>query len=71
MTWFNHLQEDIRSDAAANVILRHAVIDVRPVGVVDDLAGCGVLNVVGNVIVHHNNDVVIRHTVGMNNLDTR
>ena len=62
------LEEDVWPDAATDIVLGHAVVDIGAVGVVDDLAGGGVLLVVGDVIVHHDNDVVIRHPVTTDDL---
>merc|ERR1719398_70323 len=56
---FQHLQKDVGPDTATNVIFWHAVVNIGPVRVVDDLAWCGVLFVVCNVIVHHDYDVVV------------
>ena len=63
-----HLKEDIRPDTAADIVLGDTVVHIGAVGMVDDLPRGGVLLGKGDVIVHHHNDVVIRHTVGVHDL---
>ena len=63
-----HLKEDIRPDTAADIVLGDTVVHIRAVGMVDDLPRGGVLLGEGDVIVHHHDDVVIRHPVGVHDL---
>ena len=44
------------------------MVDISTIRVVDDLTRSWVLFIVGNIIIHHNNDLVIRYSMGMNNL---
>ena len=63
-----HLKEDIRPDTAADIVLGDTVVHIGAVGMVDDLPRGGVLLGEGDIIVHHHDDVVIRHTVGVHDL---
>merc|ERR550534_1457258 len=63
-----NLEEYVGSHAATDVVLGDSVVDVRPVRVVDDLAWSWVFLVVGNVIVHHDNDVVVRNSMCVHDL---
>ena len=44
------------------------MVHVSPVRLVDDLARGGVLLVVGDIVVHHDDDVVVRDSVGVYDL---
>ena len=63
-----YLEEDIWPNTSTNIVLWNSMVNICPVGMVDDFPWCWVLNIVSNIIVHHDNDVVIRDTVGMNDL---
>jgi len=56
------LDEVLAVDKSASEILRNSGIHIRAVGLVDDLTGLGVLRVTSNIILHHNDDVLIRDT---------
>ena len=63
-----YLEEHIRPHGAAHVVLRNPLVHIGPVGMVDDHSGSRVLLGIGDVIIHHDDDVVIRYTVGMDDL---
>ena len=63
-----YLEEHIRPHGAAHVVLGNPLVHIGPVGVVDDHSGSRVLLGVGDVVVHHDDDVVIRDAVGVDNL---
>ena len=44
-----NLEEDVRADAATYIVLGHPMVHISAIGMVDDLAGCGVLLVVGDI----------------------
>ena len=44
------------------------MVDISAIGMVDNLARSGVLLVVGNIIVHHDNDMIIWNTMATDNL---
>ena len=67
-SYLEDLKEDVRPDAGTDVVLHHAMVHVSPIRLVDQLARGGVLLVVGQVIVHHHYDVVVRDPVGVDNL---
>jgi len=54
------LDEVGAGDILASVILRDAGIHIRAVRLVDDLTLLGVLSIVSDIILHHDNDVVVR-----------
>ena len=63
-----YLEEYIGPHGAAHIILGHSLVHISSVRMVDDLSGGGVLLGVGDVVVHHDDDVVIRDAVGVDNL---
>ena len=65
---FVYLEEYIRPDCAAHVVLGHPLVHIGPVWMIDDHSWGGVLLGVGDVVVHHDYDVVIRDAVGVDNL---
>jgi len=56
------LDEVLAGDKAASVILRNSGVHIRAVGLVDDLTRFGVLRVAGDIILHHDDDVIVRDT---------
>jgi len=62
------LDEVLASDKVASEILRNTVIHIRAVGLVDDLTGLGVLRVTSDIILHHNDDVLVGNTHLVDNL---
>jgi len=63
-----NLEESLTVDIAASVILRNTVVHIRTVRLVDDSTLLGVLSIVGDIILHHNNDTLIRDTHLVDNL---
>jgi len=59
-------RKDVEESSAVNkgtsIILRNSGIHIRASGLVDDLTGLGVRGVVSDIILHHNDDVIIRDT---------
>ena len=68
LSFFVYLEEYIRPDCAAHVVLGHPLVHIRPVRMIDDLAWGGVFFGIGDIVVHHDYDVVIRNAVGVDNL---
>jgi len=62
------LDEVLAGNKVASVILGNTLVHIRAVGLVDDLTGLGILIVVSNIILHHNNDALIRNTHLVDNL---
>jgi len=62
------LDEVLAVDKTASEILRNSGVHIRASGLVDDLSALGVLRVISNIILHHNNDVLIRNTHLVDNL---
>lgn len=48
--------------------LGHAGVDVKPTRLVDDFAGGRVVGAVGNVVVHHDDDSLVRDAMTMQDL---
>jgi len=63
-----NLHEVLAVDKSASEILGNTVVHIRAVGLVDDLSGLGVLNVVSDIILHHNDDVLVRDAHLVDNL---
>ena len=63
-----YLEEHIRPHCAARVVLGNTLVHIRPVGMIDDHSRSRILLGVGDVVIHHDYDVVIRDAVGMDNL---
>jgi len=60
--------ESLAVNKVTSIILRNSGIHIRASGLVDDLTGLGVRGVVGDIILHHNDDVFIRNTHLVDNL---
>jgi len=63
-----NLDEVLTVDKIASIILRNTVIHIRASGLIDDLTTLGVLSIVSNIILHHDNDTFIRNAHAMDNL---
>lgn len=64
----NNGQEVLCGHGIASVVLGHASVHIRAVRLVDDVALVGVLAAVGDVVVHHHNNVRVRNTMCMQHL---
>jgi len=62
------LDEVLAVNKRASEILRNAGIHIRASGLVDDLTALGVLSIVGDIILHHDDDMVLRDTHVVDNL---
>ena len=62
------MEEYVGSNTSTNIVLWYSMVDIGTIGMVDDFSWCWILNVVSNVVIHHDNDVIIWNTMGSNNL---
>ena len=62
------MEKDVRPDTSTNIVLWYSMVHISSIGMVDYFPWSGVLYVVGNIIVHHHNDMIIRNTMVMSYL---